>query len=131
MSSSTKKIIETTQAPKPVGPYSQAVTAGPFTFCSGQIALKPDDGTMVKGGVREETAQVMRNIEAVLKAANLTLADVVKTTILLTNMQDFAVVNEVYGQFFKEHPPARSTFAVVGLPKEAKVEIEVTAFRAG
>jgi 2-iminobutanoate/2-iminopropanoate deaminase len=128
---SAKKIIETTTAPKPVGPYSQAVTAGPFTFCSGQIALRPEDGTMVKGDVREEALQVLRNIEAVLKAANLKMSDIVKTTIFLTSMQDFAAVNEVYGQFFKTEPPARSTFAVAGLPKDAKVEIEVTAFRAG
>lgn len=124
-----KKIIETKNAPAPIGPYSQAVEAGGFVFCSGQIALDPASGQIATGGVPEQTELVMKNINAVLTEAGLTFENVVKTTIFLTDMGDFPAVNEVYGKFFKNQPPARSTVAVAGLPRGVKVEIEVLAHR--
>ena len=125
------KIIETKDAPKPVGPYSQAVQAGPFLFCSGQVAIDPKTDQVFTGAVTEQTKQVMSNIEAVLKAADLRFENIVKTTIFLTSMSDFAAVNEVYASYFKQKSPARSTIAVAGLPKGVNVEIEVVAFRPG
>ncbi|RYZ71929.1 MAG: RidA family protein [Proteobacteria bacterium] len=130
MSTSFKKVIETKGAPAPIGPYSQAVEAGGFLFCSGQIPLDPVTGETLKGSVAEQTELVMKNIAAVLKEASLDFANVVKTTIYLTNMADFPAVNEVYGKFFKTDAPARSTVAVAGLPKGVNVEVEVTARRA-
>lgn len=123
-----KRII-TKDAPAPVGPYSQAVQVGPFLHCSGQIAIDPATDQVLQGDVQEQAVQVMKNIEAVLKAANCSFKDVVKTTIYLTSMSDFARVNEVYGSYFKENPPARSTVAVSGLPKGVQVEIEVFAYK--
>jgi 2-iminobutanoate/2-iminopropanoate deaminase len=125
----SQKIFVSKSAPAPIGPYSQAVEAGGFLFCSGQIPLDPQTGQLVTGSIADQTAQVMKNIEAVLTAADLTFASVVKTTIFLHEMDDFAVVNEVYGQHFKADPPARSTVSVKGLPKGARVEIEVVARR--
>ena len=125
-----KKVISTKNAPAAIGPYSQAVQVSPFLFCSGQIALDPVSGNVVEGGVKEQTQQVMKNIEAVLKEANLGFSDIVKTTIFLTSMSDFSVVNEVYGQHFSSNPPARSTVAVAGLPRGVLVEIEVLAYKA-
>jgi 2-iminobutanoate/2-iminopropanoate deaminase len=116
-------------APAPIGPYSQAVEVDGFVFCSGQIALDAKSGQVVQGGVPEQTKKVMQNIEAVLKSANLTFANIVKTTIFLIDMNDFSAVNEIYGSYFKEAPPARSTVAVSGLPKGVRVEIEVIAKR--
>ena len=124
-----KKIVETKNAPAPIGPYSQAVEAGGFLFCSGQIALDPASGQVSTGGVPEQTELVMKNIQAVLTQAGLGFEAVVKTTIFLTDMADFPAVNEVYGRHFKTQPPARSTVAVAGLPKGVKVEIEVLAHR--
>lgn len=124
-----KKAVQTANAPAAIGPYSQAIQAGGFLFCSGQIALDPASGNVVGDDVAAQTAQVMKNIEAVLAAANLKLANVVKTTIFLTDMKDFPVVNEIYGKHFPEVPPARSTVAVAGLPKGVKVEIEVLALQ--
>ncbi len=124
-----KKIIVTKNAPEPVGPYSQAVESGGFLFCSGQIAIEPASGQVFKGAIDQQTRQVMQNIGAVLKEAGLDFNNVIKTTIFLTNMDDFAAVNEVYATYFPEMPPARSTIAVAGLPKGVNVEIEVLAKR--
>lgn len=121
------KIILTQAAPAPIGPYSQAVQSGDFLFCSGQIAIDPKNGEVLKGSVAEQTELVMKNISALLTEAKLNFSDVVKTTIYLTNMNDFAQVNEVYAKYFKANPPARSTIAVAALPKAVNVEIEVIA----
>ncbi len=122
-----KKVILTQNAPAPIGPYSQAIEVGNLVFCSGQIALDPMTGQTLSGDVKAQTELVMKNVEAVLKAAGLGFQNVVKSTIFLTNMADFVSVNEVYGRHFKENPPARSTVAVAGLPKGVNVEIEVIA----
>lgn len=123
----TREPISTNAAPGAIGPYSQAIRAnGSFLFCSGQIPLTAD-GQLVTGDIREQTHQVMKNIAAVLEAAGLTLANVVKTTILLSTMDNFQAVNEVYGSYFESEPPARSTFAAAGLPRNVDVEIEVIA----
>ena len=122
-----KEIISTDQAPKAIGPYSQGVKAGGFLFLSGAIALDPATGEVVQGGIGAETEQVMKNIGALLAAAGLGFQDVVKTTIYLANMGDFATVNGIYGACFQETPPARSTVEVKGLPRGVLVEIEVTA----
>ncbi|MEK6555169.1 MAG: RidA family protein [Bdellovibrionota bacterium] len=123
------KIHSSENAPAAIGPYSQAVEANGFLFCSGQIALDPKTAAVVAGGVKEQIQQVMKNVAAVLHGADLQFSNVVKTTIFLTDMNDFATVNEVYGSFFKTNPPARSTVAVAGLPKGVKVEVEVIACR--
>ncbi len=122
------KIITTANAPAPVGPYSQAVRAGSFLFCSGQIAIDPKTGELISGTVVEHTEQILKNIEAVLNAAAADFSKVVKTTIYLTDMKDFQIVNEIYGKRFPTSPPARSTVAVHQLPKGVPVEIEVLAF---
>ena len=119
--------IATDKAPAAIGPYSQAVRAGDLVFCSGQIALDPATGEMVTGDVMLQTERVMTNIAAVLAAAGTGFDNVVKTTIFLVEMGDFAAVNEVYGRSFPNHKPARSTVAVRNLPRGALVEIEVTA----
>jgi 2-iminobutanoate/2-iminopropanoate deaminase len=124
-----KKIFETKKAPAPIGPYSQAVETGGLVYCSGQIALDPVTNQVSTGGIPEQTELVMKNIAGVLEAAGLGFDAIVKTTIFLTDMGDFPAVNEVYGKFFKSNPPARSTVAVLGLPKGVKVEIEVIASR--
>lgn len=124
-----KKIHETKNAPAPIGPYSQAVEANGFLFCSGQIALDPATGQVSTESVGVQTELVMKNISGVLEVAGLSFENIVKTTIFLTDMADFPAVNEVYGRFFKAAPPARSTVAVAGLPRGVKVEIEVTAVR--
>jgi len=122
-----KKIISTSEAPGAIGPYSQAVRSGKFLFCSGQIPLDPKSGQIVPGDIAAQTRRVLDNIAAVLKAEGLTFDHVVKTTIFLTNLGDFQTVNEVYGSYFKQDPPARSTIQVAALPKGANVEIEVIA----
>jgi 2-iminobutanoate/2-iminopropanoate deaminase len=124
-----KKIHETKNAPAPIGPYSQAVEAGGFLFCSGQIALDPVSGQVLLGSVAEQTELVMKNVAAVLEVAGLGFENIVKTTIFLTDMADFPVVNEIYGRHFKSQAPARSTVAVAGLPRGVKVEVEVIARR--
>lgn len=124
-----KKIIRTDNAPAPVGPYSQAVESGGFLFCSGQIAIDPKTNQVFTGPVVEQARMVMENIKAVLNEAEMTFSHVVKTTIYLINMNDFAQVNEVYAKYFELEPPARSTVAVAGLPKGVHVEIEVLAKR--
>ena len=125
----TPKIIESKQAPAPIGPYSQAVEVNGMVYCSGQIPLDPVSGQVVGETVAEQTELVMKNITAVLQAADLKLSNVVKTTIFLTTMNDFQAVNEVYGKHMGSTKPARSTIAVAGLPRGVKVEIEVLAAR--
>jgi 2-iminobutanoate/2-iminopropanoate deaminase len=122
-----KKIISTSDAPAAIGPYSQAVRSGRFLFCSGQIPLDPNSGQIVPGDIAAQTRRVLDNIAAVLKAEGLRFENVVKTTIFLTNLTDFQAVNEIYGSYFKQQPPARSTVQVSALPKGANIEIEVIA----
>ncbi len=125
---SERKIVSTTQAPKAIGPYSQALIAGGFVHCSGQIALDPASGQLIQGDAGAQTERVMRNLAAVLAAAGTTLARAVKCTIYLKNVDDFATVNEVYGRFFAEGPPpARATVEVARLPRGALVEIDCMA----
>ncbi len=125
----TKRIIETKNAPAPIGPYSQAVEVNGLVFCSGQVSIDPATNQVVLGSVQEQSEMVMKNISAVLTQAGLNFDNVVKTTIFLTSMNDFPAVNEIYGRFFKNQPPARSTIAVAGLPKGVSVEIEFIAAR--
>ncbi len=125
----SRQVIYSASAPEPIGPYSQAIKAGNLVFVSGQIALDRATGTFVNANIKEETVQVMKNIEAVLKAAGLDFSNIVKTTIFLKNMGDFPQVNEVYGSYFKAQPPARETVEVSRLPKDANVEISVTAIQ--
>lgn len=122
-----KKIISTNDAPAAIGPYSQAIRVGQFVFTSGQIPLDPKSGNIVEGDISAQAKRVMENLTAVLAAENLTMNHIIKTTIFLTDMNDFAKVNEIYGSYFKETPPARSTVAVAALPKGAQVEIECIA----
>ena len=122
-----KTIVATNQAPQAIGPYSQAVKANGFLFLSGQIPLDPVTGQLVYGGVTMQTRQSLVNIEAVLAKEGLTLKNVVKTTVFLQDMDDFAAMNKVYAEFFPAEPPARSTVQVARLPKDASVEIEVVA----
>lgn len=125
----SKKTILTTAAPAPIGPYSQAIKAGQFLFVSGNIALDPGTGNMVDHSLEAETSQVMLNLEAVLKAAGMNFTHIVKSSIFLTDMDFFQVVNTVYGAYFTLDPPARETIAVAGLPKGARVEISVVAYK--
>lgn len=122
-----KKIVRTDKAPGPVGPYSQAVEAGGFLFCSGQIAIDPATDQVVNGPVADQAKLVLENVRAVLEGSGLGMKNVVKATVFLTDMNDFSAVNEVYATYFREQPPARSTIAVAGLPKGVRVEIEVIA----
>jgi 2-iminobutanoate/2-iminopropanoate deaminase len=124
-----KRIIYTSTAPEPIGPYSQAVQAGNMLFVSGQVAIDPATKEVIVGTVSEEAGQVMKNIEVLLTQAGYAFADIVKTTIFLTDMKDFTAVNEVYGSFFEGNYPARETVAVSGLPKNVNVEISVTAYK--
>lgn len=124
-----KRVISTDQAPKAIGPYSQAVAvqAKELVFCSGQIALDPATTTVVEGGIEVQTERVLDNVKAVLAAAGCSFADVVKTTIFLADMNDFQKVNELYAKRFTSDPPARSTVQAARLPRDVKVEIEVIA----
>ena len=122
-----KKIISTSEAPAALGPYSQAVRVGSTIYCAGQIPLDPKSGEIVSGGIDVQTRRVLDNITAVLKAEGLTFDHIVKTTIFLMDLGDFQKMNEIYGSYFKQAPPARSTVQVAGLPKGARVEIEVIA----
>lgn len=124
-----KSILHTDNAPKAVGPYSQAVQMGDFLFCSGQISINPQTQEVFTGDVKQQTEMVLKNIEAVLTQADLKFSNIIKTTIFLTSMNDFAAVNEVYATRFPQNPPARSTVAVAGLPKGVNVEIEVIAHK--
>jgi 2-iminobutanoate/2-iminopropanoate deaminase len=126
---SDKQAVIAEKAPQALGPYSAAIRVGMFTYCSGQTPIVPATGELVEGCVGCQTRQVLTNLSAVLEADGLTLNDVVKTTVFLTDMADFAKMNGVYAEFFAEPFPARSTVAVAGLPKDARVEIEAIATR--
>ena len=121
--------ISTDRAPAAIGPYSQAILAGDTLYCSGQIPLLPETGEIIEGGVEEQTAQVMKNLSQLLDAAGFSLEMVVKTTIYLQDMADFAAVNAVYGQYFPGTAPARATVQVAALPKGSLVEIDAVAYR--
>lgn len=123
-----KKIIQTNEAPQAIGPYSQAVQVGNFLFTSGQIPLNKE-GQLVAGGIKEQTIQVFENLTAVLEAAGYSLADVVKTTVFIKDMNEFAELNETYETYFGQTKPARSTVEVARLPKDVKVEIECVAVK--
>ncbi|HEV2762097.1 MAG TPA: RidA family protein [Pyrinomonadaceae bacterium] len=122
-----RQVISTKNAPQAIGPYSQAVAAGGFVFASGQIPIDPETGEFVPGGIAEQTEQVLKNLSALLEAAGTGLGRVVKTTVFLADMNEFAAMNEVYGRYFKEGPPARSTVEAARLPRDARVEIEAVA----
>jgi 2-iminobutanoate/2-iminopropanoate deaminase len=125
-----KTVINTTNAPAPIGPYNQSVAAGGLLFVSGQIAIDPATGELVLDDIKTETTLVMENIKAILTAAGIDFSHIVKTTIFLKDMQSFAQVNEVYGAYFTADFPARETVAVAGLPKNVNVEISVTALKS-
>ena len=125
----TRQAVHTSGAPAAVGPYSQGISVDGFVFCSGQIGLDPATGELVSGGVEVEADRALRNLAAVLDAAGMTMSDVVKTTLFLADIGDFARVNDVYARHFADPPPARSTFAVGALPKGAQVEVEAIARR--
>jgi 2-iminobutanoate/2-iminopropanoate deaminase len=131
MSQNVKQIVSTSDAPQAIGPYSQAVVANGLVFASGQIPIDPATGAFVEGGIREQTEQVLRNVSKVLEAAGTNLGRVVRTTVFLADMNDFAAMNEVYGGFFTEEPPARSTVQAARLPRDARVEIDVIALAGG
>ena len=122
-----KNVISTEKAPKAIGPYSQAIEAAGLLFASGQIPIVPATGEIIAGGIEEQTEQVLSNIEAILAAKGLGFADVVKTTVFLADMNDFATVNGIYAKAFVENPPARSCVQVARLPKDVKIEIETIA----
>ena len=122
-----KKVISTTKAPSAIGPYSQAIQVGYLIYTSGQIPIDPATGTFVEGGIKEQTRQSLLNVKAILEEVGLTMANVVKTTVFMADMNDFAEMNGVYAEFFTEPFPARSAVAVKTLPKNALVEIEVVA----
>jgi 2-iminobutanoate/2-iminopropanoate deaminase len=123
----TKQIIQPAKSPAAVGPYHHAVRVGDLLFCAGQIPIDPKDGNLVSGDIRAQTDRVLQNVKAILDDQKLTFANVVKSTVFLTNLGDFAGMNEVYAKYFTENFPARSTIQVVALPKGAGVEIEVVA----
>jgi len=122
-----RQAVATPQAPRAIGPYSQAIKAGGWVFVSGQVALEPSTANLVSGGVAEQTERVMKNLQAILEAAGSALDRVVKATVYLKSMSDFAAMNDVYGRFWTGAPPARATVEVARLPKDALVEIDVIA----
>ncbi len=122
-----REIVSTEKAPGAIGPYSQAVKTGGLIFCSGQIPIDPETGEFVSDDVAEQTEQVLKNLSAVLEAGGTDLGDVVKTTVFLADMNDFAAMNEVYGSYFNDNKPARATVQAARLPRDAKVEIECIA----
>ncbi|HUL39644.1 MAG TPA: RidA family protein [Methanomassiliicoccales archaeon] len=124
-----RRVVSTDKAPKPAGPYSQAISSERFVFVSGQVGIDPATGKLVEGGAKSEAARCMENVKAVLSASGLDVRDIVKTTIFVTDMSSFKEVNEAYGFFFYSEPPARSTIGVAALPLGAKVEIECIALR--
>ena len=130
MSTPDRQIVSTPRAPKAIGPYSQAIRTGDFVFCAGQTGLDPSTMELVAGGVEAQARQVLTNLKHVLEAAGSGLGRVVKTTVFLTDMANFAAMNAIYAEFFPENPPARSTIAVAGLPKGGLVEIEAIALTA-
>jgi 2-iminobutanoate/2-iminopropanoate deaminase len=126
-----REIVVAQGAPKAIGPYSHAVRVGQFVYASGQLGFNPETMTLVEGGVEAETRQALLNVKAILEAAGASLAQVVKTTVFLRDINDFAKMNAVYGEFFKENPPARSAIQVAALPRNGAVEIEVVAVLTG
>jgi 2-iminobutanoate/2-iminopropanoate deaminase len=122
------KYIQSEQAPRAIGPYSHAIQVGNFLFLSGQIGIDPGTGDLVSGDIKDQTRRVLANIKAVLEDAGYSIESVVKTTVFLTTMENFAAMNEVYAEFFGHHKPARSCVAVAQLPKNALVEIEAVAY---
>lgn len=122
-----KRAVEAADAPKAIGPYSQAIVANGFVYAAGQIGSDPNTGMLVEGGIEEQTEQALKNIAAVLKASGSSMEDAVKTTVFLADINDFAQMNEVYAKHFKQPFPARSTVQVARLPRDARVEIEVVA----
>ena len=124
-----KKVVATKDAPQPIGPYSQAIKAGGFVFASGQIALDPATGKLIEGDIKAQTERVLKNLSAVLAAAGSSMDRVVRTTVFLKNISDFPAMNEVYGQFFNNEPPSRSTVQVAALPRDALLEIDVVALQ--
>ena len=124
-----KKIISTPNAPKAIATYSQAVEANGMLFVAGQIAIDPSTGTLVEGGIEEQTRQVMKNIGAILEAAGYSYKDVVKTVCLLSDMANYVTVNSIYGTYFPQEPPARAAYSVTGLPLGSLIEIETIASR--
>jgi 2-iminobutanoate/2-iminopropanoate deaminase len=129
MSGQSREVVSTPNAPKAIGPYSQAIKANGFIFASGQVAFDPVTGNLISGGIEQQTEQVMKNISAVLQAAGSGWEKVVKATVFLKNMSEFGQMNEVYGKFCKNAPPARSTVEVARLPRDVSVEIEVIALQ--
>lgn len=126
-----REIVSTDAAPRAIGPYSQAVRAGGFLFLSGQVALDPRTGQLVGSDIKQQTRQVLENVRAILEAAGSSLRQVVKCTVFLADMNDFGPMNEEYGSFFQDQPPARTTVQVARLPRSALVEIEVVALAGG
>jgi 2-iminobutanoate/2-iminopropanoate deaminase len=122
-----KEIIQTEHAPRAIGPYSQAIKANGLVFASGQIPTDPQTGQFVPGGIQEQTEQALKNLAAVLEAAGSSLDRIVKTTVFLADMNEFSAMNEIYGKFFSENPPARATVEAARLPRDARVEIEAIA----
>lgn len=124
-----RQAVKSKDAPQPIGPYSQAIKAGGFVFASGQTALDPATGKLIEGDITAQTERVLKNLEAVLAKAGSGMDRIVKTTVFLKNLSDFPAMNEAYGKFFTNAPPARSTVQVAGLPKDALLEIEVVALQ--
>jgi len=122
-----RQIVSTEKAPRAIGPYSQAVRAGGWLFASGQIPIDPATGQMITGDIKTQTERVMKNLEAILEAAGLSFAHVVKTTVYLKDLNEFSAMNEIYGRFFPASPPARATVEVARLPRDARVEIDLLA----
>jgi 2-iminobutanoate/2-iminopropanoate deaminase len=129
MTVQSREAVSTPNAPKAIGPYSQAIKANGFIFISGQVAFDPATGSLISGGIEQQTGQVMKNLSAILQAAGSGWDKVVKTTVFLKNMAEFGQMNEVYGKFFKNAPPARSTVEVARLPRDVSVEIDVIALQ--
>ncbi len=124
-----KKIIYTEKAPKPIGPYSQAIIAGDFIFTSGQIPIDPKTNQLVQGDIKEQTRQVLENLKAILEEAGVTFDDVVKVTVYMKDLNEFSAMNEVYSEYFKNSPPARTTVEVSRLPRDVKIEIDLIAVK--
>lgn len=122
-----KDVVSTDHGPKAIGPYSQAIKANGFVFVSGQVALDPKTQQLIEGGIAQQTERVMENLKGIVEAAGSNMSKVVKTTVFLTDMNDFSAMNEIYGKYFPSQPPARATVQVSRLPKDVKVEIEVVA----
>ena len=125
----SRTVVSAPDAPKAIGPYSHAIAAAGLVFCSGQTPIDPATGELIDGDIAQQTRRVLENLQSVLQAADLSLANIVKTTVFLMDMADFSAMNAVYAEFFPDAPPARSTVQVAGLPKGARVEIEAIALK--